>query len=92
MMMSNGYPDPHPMHDERSPVPYPRLCGALTRGGTGATCKLPAGHTKTHAAVTYTCDGCGQVRRGVAFASCRDAPDGAPDAIKFCLLCARGIR
>ena len=68
-------------------------CGTPTRGGRGATCQLAQGHSGTHSAVTYTCDGCGQTFRGTrGFVCGPDAPDGAWNAINYCLPCAKGYR
>lgn len=68
-------------------------CGALTRGGLGATCQLAEGHSGSHSAVTYYCDGCGQTFRGTrGFACGPDAPDGPRNAINYCLPCAKGLR
>ena len=95
--MSHGYPDPHPanMPDSHAPHSYifPERCGVKTRGGRGATCQLRKHHSGTHSAVVYHCDGCGQTFRGrVGFMTGKDAPDSSPNALNFCLPCAKGYR
>lgn len=46
-------------------------------------CLLDKGHSKSHSAVVYYCDGCGKRRRG--------RPHASNEEVAICFLCAKGI-
>jgi hypothetical protein len=63
-------------------------CGTVARGAQ-EPCPLPAGHQGYHAdpRATFTCDGCGQVRRGQPD---QVGPNDTPyEGIALCFLCTR---
>jgi len=61
------------------------LCQSPVRGG--GVCTLAQGHRGYHSTVTYTCDGCGAIRRGQPHAL---APDDATGEtfMGFCFMCS----
>ena len=58
--------------------------------GSSILCQLGAHHSGPHASVTYECVECGQTFRGHhGIVHHRDAPDGSPYALSWCLPCAK---
>src|SRR5262245_47945043 len=67
------------------------LCGAAVRGGAGETCQLPPGHKGYHTTIAFTCDGCGERRRGHPENVEQYGPDG--EEIFFtCFICVQADR
>ncbi len=58
-------------------------CDAPVRGG--GTCQLAAGHRGYHSTVTFTCDACGEVRRGQPHQWGRDGE--YEHGLAYCFLC-----
>lgn len=60
-------------------------CGSRVRGG--GTCSLSEGHRGYHSRVTFQCDGCSKVRRGLPTTFGFNPWDGEVEAA-FCFLCS----
>lgn len=65
-------------------VAHDALCGAKVRGSS-ETCKLWRHHKGFHSTVVYSCDGCGERRRGAPY---NVSNDGEGYGMAFCFLCA----